>query len=434
MDAARLPTHDEVDAMSGATQDAGPWDVLEAHMDGAELCCSDWAAALDNPCYVLDELAEIVEQRLLAHVDALEIGGPPVAERLLAPALGDDATPARATAAALVALCTKSIEPSRTLVASLAAHSGPALLGVATALAMAARRELSAQLVEVVGALADDRLTTLVPALARGGYDTAKAIDAALTAADPELRIVGARATLGADRRLQPWIERAIASDDEALRVAALPSGLVLGAKGAAGLTAELALRSKTVHRDALCWLALVGDRSTVAALCKRVDDAAARPDVLWALGFSGMTIAADACVAWLADEKLGALAADSFAAITGLDRSDRRWWAPPAAVPSDDDEAARAGVPAGLPLPVPDTVARWWSQHRVQFMLDQRYVLGRQLDPKGLIHALRHESLPRRHVRALDLLIRTQGRAHVHTRTLSGVQRREMAALAGAL
>mgnify|MGYP000535323073 CR=1 FL=1 len=88
--------------MSGTTQDAGPWDVLEAHMDGAELCCSDWAAALDNPCYVLDELTEIIEQRLLAHVDALDIGGPAVAERLLAPALGDDATPWRAAAAALV--------------------------------------------------------------------------------------------------------------------------------------------------------------------------------------------------------------------------------------------------------------------------------------------------------------------------------------------
>lgn len=420
--------------MSGTTQDAGPWDVLEAHMDGAELCCSDWSAALDNPCYVLDELAEIVEQRLLAHVDALELGGPAVAERLLAPALGEDTTPWRAAAAALVSLCAKSIEPSRALVASLLEHSGAPLLGIATALSMAARRELSAKLIEVAGGLAGDQLAALVPALGRGGYDPGKAIDAALTASDPSLRIVGARASLGGDRRLQPWIERAIASDDDELRVAALPSGLVMGAKGAAQLAAELALRSKAVHRDALCWLALVGDRSTVAALCKRIDDEAARPDVLWALGFSGMTVAADACVAWLADEKLGALAADSFAAITGLDRSDRRWWAPPAAVPSDDDEAARAGVPAGLPLPVPETIGRWWSEHRVQFMLDQRYVLGRQLDPKGLIHALRQESLPRRHVRALDLLIRTQGRAHVHTRTLSGVQRREMAALAGTL
>ncbi len=51
------------------------WEIERRHLEEAEFVLELWEDALDAPHYTLEELAEGAEQRLLAHVDALAVGG-----------------------------------------------------------------------------------------------------------------------------------------------------------------------------------------------------------------------------------------------------------------------------------------------------------------------------------------------------------------------
>ncbi|MFP2925205.1 hypothetical protein ACLESO_08305, partial [Pyxidicoccus sp. 3LG] len=78
------------------------WDVHEEHLAEGAFRWSRWDLALDAPDYTLDEVAEL-EETAFAHVDALVLGGEPVAKRLLVPALADE-EPERIVVAALALL------------------------------------------------------------------------------------------------------------------------------------------------------------------------------------------------------------------------------------------------------------------------------------------------------------------------------------------
>ena len=65
-------------------------DIFEEHFSEAAFLQSQWERALRGPHYNLEETAQL-EERLLAHLDGLVLGGELVREALLRPALeGED--------------------------------------------------------------------------------------------------------------------------------------------------------------------------------------------------------------------------------------------------------------------------------------------------------------------------------------------------------
>ncbi|MES1210477.1 MAG: hypothetical protein ABUS79_31440, partial [Pseudomonadota bacterium] len=74
------------------------WDIYEEHLDEAAFLFGQWEQAMDAANYTLDDVIVGPEERLLAHLDGLVLGGTRVAERLLVPALTDD-DPGKVTAA-----------------------------------------------------------------------------------------------------------------------------------------------------------------------------------------------------------------------------------------------------------------------------------------------------------------------------------------------
>src|SRR3970040_2093467 len=54
------------------------WEVQQEHLDGAAFLFTRWEHALRSPLLTLREVATGVEERLLAHVDGLVLGGEPV--------------------------------------------------------------------------------------------------------------------------------------------------------------------------------------------------------------------------------------------------------------------------------------------------------------------------------------------------------------------
>src|SRR5262249_14679432 len=66
------------------------WDIVEEHLDEAAFLYQLWEQSLRSPKYTLREIAEGPEERMLAHLDGLVVGGSPVAKKLLIPSLESD--------------------------------------------------------------------------------------------------------------------------------------------------------------------------------------------------------------------------------------------------------------------------------------------------------------------------------------------------------
>lgn len=80
------------------------WDVTAEHLDEAESLLDTREAWLDAPHHDLAMLEGGPEQRLLAHLDALALGGPLVAQRVLLATLEDPEQDMMKIAAATLAL------------------------------------------------------------------------------------------------------------------------------------------------------------------------------------------------------------------------------------------------------------------------------------------------------------------------------------------
>jgi uncharacterized protein (TIGR02270 family) len=419
------------------------WDVVEEHLDEVEFLFELWRNTLDASHYTLAELRKGPEMRLLAHLDGLRVGGEVVVQRLLEPALADEGTePLRAAAVALAMFTATEPGRGRTLVQRLPALAEPVQAGVAWALAACDRPDLATVLTSAIAQGTGALPAMLLEVSAARAEDVQGVLDPLMHADDPATRIAVARAC-GVDRRRLPWVERATIAGDEALRDAALPTALTMGSEHAWQLVGRLALDAKLVHRDAMTWMAQLGEPRLVDALAARLSDEGARADVLWALGFSGRVAAADACLQWLGDEDFGPLAGEAFAGITGIDVHDDAYWED--AVPTEDVDGELPPLAQDLEAelvvapeeelrpPKPDAIAKWWVEHRGRFAPEQRWIAGQPAQLDGFLHALRTESMRRRHARAFELLVRSQGRARVPTRMMSSAQQRAIEACTGA-
>jgi hypothetical protein len=120
------------------------WEVMEEHLGGAGYLWTRWRDERVAPDITLPQLAAR-EARLLAHVDALVIGGAPVQEQLLLPALEQDDAE-RCFAAASALLWSEAGDPSLVVLERLVAAPPGAVDGIAGALELAAPRRLEARL------------------------------------------------------------------------------------------------------------------------------------------------------------------------------------------------------------------------------------------------------------------------------------------------
>jgi uncharacterized protein (TIGR02270 family) len=185
--------------------------------------------------------------------------------------------------------------------------------------------------------------------------------------------------------------------------------------------------------------LALGGDERDAEWLVGLLRQEKLRADVLWALGFSGQAVAAEACLEWMGDAKVAALAGEAFSAIIGL-KLEGEYRMPPkeegeALVPLEQEDLEANLVPgpeASLPVPVAEAVERWWQKARKDFERGTRYLRGSKLDAAGFLQALGSEPMRRRHVLALELGIRSRGAHLVQTRALTRRQRAELDAVLG--
>jgi len=155
------------------------------------------------------------------------------------------------------------------------------------------------------------------------------------------------------------------------------------------------------------------GNGRQVEGLISLLDHADQRNQALFALGYSGLPSAAEACLRHLDDEVAGPLAAEAFLAITGAPVEAL------AAKPDEGSEEEEEGPAPDEPIdtsPAADLprldllrAQEWWAGQRPRFVKGAgRWLRGAPWSAGALVEALRAGPMRRRPRLALELAIRT--------------------------
>ncbi|QSQ19029.1 TIGR02270 family protein [Pyxidicoccus parkwayensis] len=410
------------------------WDILERHLSEAAFLWTQWERVLHAPHYTLEDVAEL-EERLRAHLDGLVLGGPPVADRLLWPAM-EEAEPGLAQAAALC-LLHEELDPHLDCVEHWLPTEQVSLPEpLRRILEVVERPGLPERLHLGLDARPLPIRAELARLLGLRRVRLGEFLEGLLTSSDEDARVAALQAIESApDPAFASGVQRSLNTASTKVRDAAITTGLVLGLHAAW----DQCLRQVRSHapEGARCrlLLALCGSADSTLLLREALEKPELRRDTLWAVGFSGRPALAEACLPLLRSEACAALAGEAFCAITGLVLEGRFRAGPPPEpeepLPLEEDLATSVELTAEseLPLPAADAVEAWWASARKNFDFQARYLRGQRLTPTSLLDALEHGPMRRRPVQSLELAIRSQGELSVQVSGFTRMQRRQLQA-----
>jgi uncharacterized protein (TIGR02270 family) len=434
---------------------------MEVHLEEATFLWALWEQALWAPDYVLEEVEQGEERRLLAHVDGLVLGGRPVAKRLLLPALEGEEVMA-ISAAALALLGAEDADGRQQVLELLTEGAEEIVEGVRRAVELSPREELTPALLKLLpGVQAEDEQARVLSVLRFRQADVSPALGGLKLGESAAVRAAAVRAARFASPAISDGLIRlGLADREPAVRDAALEAGLVLGRRDVWSRCRKLVEAGGEVPRMAMLALAVGGEPRDVELLVAALEDPALRDEALWALGFSGRLAAADAAfqILQIAGDRL---ATESFAAITGLplaapfieeeeeektpeEEAFDEELAEAEADESEEEEDAEAGeVPSDaelLPGPavalpgkvLAERIERWWAAERKRFEPSGRYLRGQALSVEVVRAAMESEPLHRRPVLGWEVAIRSRGACQLESRTWAHVQRRQLRAAVG--
>jgi len=396
-------------------------DIVEEHLDEAAFLWTQRLAAVDSAASTVDEVAEGPEERLLAHLDGLRVGGAAAEAELLVPALVGPETDRAAAAAAALALAGR-IEP---LAAALPAAEAnrPA---IALALAAFLPRQEEARLLPWLDGGQPAAAGVALGVLAARGAAPPAEVRRALRASDLAVRLAGLRAAAVLGDAARPDVEAALASPDPGMRGAAIEAGLELRLLAAWQACQRAADAGRAGPLD-LQVLAMSGTPDDLARLEAAARVPAQRAAALFAAGHSGRVVAADLCARFLDDALVAPVAAEGLRAVAGL-AIEGPYRAPPPAEPEEDPEAVLdgpvAGVDRALPWPDPELVQHWWARARSGLAEGARWLEGQPFGPDALLRAFALGPTRRRPPLARELLLRSRGEYRVD---LAGLAREQL-------
>ncbi|NVJ24191.1 TIGR02270 family protein [Myxococcus sp. AM011] len=408
-------------------------DIYEEHLAEAAFRWSQWERALAAPDYNLEETAR-VEELLLAHLDGLVLGGSPVADEVLRPAL--DSEEPLYGASALWALLEGNVNFSEADVLALLRTSAPEKLGpLKRVLELSEQRSVDDALCPLLQPQATEaplQALALDVQAFRGALPKQLALDL-LQHSDPRVVAAALRGLcpLSGDVATRE-LPRLLLDGHPEVRQAAIETGIISGSRMAWAQCRAVAEERKDAGRWALVLLAQSGEEGDLPRVieCSRV--ASLRADALLALGFSGRVQAVEVCLELMAHAPLAALAGEAFSAITGL-RLEQPYVLLPEEQdflpPLEEDLAQELTLRPEDALPVPDAtaVAAWWRGARKDFSPGTRYLRGRVFNTATLLEELEQGVMRSRPVHALSLAIRTHGGRRLQTRAFTRRQRAQL-------
>ncbi|WNG20186.1 TIGR02270 family protein [Cystobacter fuscus] len=415
------------------------WDIYEEHLDEATFLWGQRDNALVSARHVLADAAGL-EERLIAHLDGLVLGGAPVAKRLLLPALAaDDATRVSASALALI-----EAERDDAVGAVLSALEGEesVRIGILRALEVTERRELPALLLPLLESPNPDVRAGVLDVFTFRSMEPGQALTGLLQDGDRRVRRAAIRATrISATSLDRDTLRRALEEAAAEVQDEALETGVVLGFK-AAWAACVMSLQNPSASSErAMALVGMGGEARELEMLQERLSDVGTRGTALWALGLSGRIAAANACLPYLGDGNKGVarLAAEAFCAITGLVLEDDYLTEsepePDGLTPIEEENLDASLVPTpeeALPLANPERVEKWWRRAQKGFAQDGRYLYGKPFEATWFLEVLARAPTRRRHALLLELAVRTRGQLWLESRDTVARQLRRIEKFAG--
>ncbi|RKH40282.1 TIGR02270 family protein [Corallococcus sicarius] len=409
------------------------WDVVGEHLDEAAFLWTQWELALGSPDFVLAEVAGGEEWRLRAHLEGLALAAPAAIPRLLVPALQSEER-GRLCAAGQVLLGLGAPEADRAVWELLVEGPEETTEALLRAAGLSQRAGLTQELAGRLSQLKPESRPAALDCLASLGHVPPALLQGSGLDEAPAELAAALRAARFMDRAVAvPLVQRGL-RESGAVLDAALRTGLVLGLRDAWLRCRQLTAEGTPEGGLSLVALATGGEASDWEVLIRALSSPELRDAAVWALGFSGQRVAAEALLGVLRNGG-GALAAEAFAAITGMPPDVG---APPPAG-EDEDGGTLPEVPARTGSFPPPTMApgewqagaveAWWSKARSRFEPGRRYLRGAPWTPEATLKALMSEPMHRRAVLAWELAVRTRGAFHLDTRGWAYQQARRLAA-----
>ena len=409
------------------------WDIYEEHFLEAAWLWGEWEQSLDSPLYSIADVAVGPEERLLAHLDGLALGGAPVAKKLLLPALtSEDLGEVAAAAWALVQA--EDADHQDAVVAALAAAPPPVQATIGRALWLSPAADISrllplwndgapavrALILDIFGPRDPQWVRERLAPLFRTGH--------------PPLVAAALRAVRRTrDREFADPVRSALQYPHPEIHREILTTGLALGLKETWGLCRSIASAPGENRRLALGLLAVGPDAKDRDFVRAQVADPQASRDAVWALGLCADVKAVDALVQAMSNPETAKIAGEGFTAITGVplvgalakpgetagpDVEEVGLDAPPPVVRPDDF----------LPEPNPEAVAQWWNQERGRYHPVVRYIEGQPRQTDALRTAQTTATTWRREVLSTELTISLVSAPRVELRDWARNQLRQLA------
>lgn len=402
------------------------WNVVERHFDEADFLAEHWRRAADEPDWTLTELAVDLEARLSLHLEGLAVAGPAALHEIAWPNLEEAAFVSTSLTASLAILEQGDLDDLERLLAQLDQHppEHERWRGITAALGLSTRAGLTQWLIARLEQAEGRRLAGIAEALAHRRVELGPLLTRLLCHDEPAVLRAAAALAVSGDAAQLGLLAGSSAHADPGVVAAVMQTCLLREVSGALEVARAWAFDAAVCEfrREAMVWMSVFGSAADQRRVIELVAEPSSRRAALWAAGFAGRVEAVEAAIAWLEDEEVGPLAAEVVSAIAGLPRADETLWIDQ---PREDDE--RSGLPAlehddldaelapdaeaTLPTPHAERVRAWWHARRDAFDRGRSWLAGRELDDAGLLHALVHEPLRRRHVLALVLHHRSRHR-----------------------
>lgn len=386
------------------------WDIYEEHLDEAAFLFTQWEDAMQAANYTIAEVAAGPEERLFAHLDALVIGGKPVADKLLFPALeGDDL--GKVFAAAWALLHAEDADHFARLGTALLEGKPEAQGAVARAFELGVRTDLANKTAPLWDrADARSQGAVLDVANTRDGAFTRSRVYHALENDDPRLLAAGLRAARRhVDVGYGAYADRALAHESPEVREEAFATAFLYGTPNLWNACRKEASTGTKGSRLPLALLAIRGIGPSDPLFQSLLGDEKKRRHAVWALGFCGTVEAMDVLQGFLDDEKTNRVAGESMTAITGVVIGGQFSRPGVTVGPNVEEEVGPDDPPPEvhsedfLLIPEPLALRAWWKKVRGQLTPNAAYLQGMPRHPESLRRAVAQGPTWRRAVYVLE-------------------------------
>lgn len=408
-------------------------EILEEHAEQAAFLWALRDAASIDVLYDLGDLCAL-DDRLEANIDGLRLAGDEGART--AQAALDHADVGAAFTAAVLAVEIRDL-PGIARVLDLAERNPVLASGVKAALGWAPLEAFVSIVPGLLASFCPPGMQILgIAGCSLHRTDPGPSLDFALHSANPHLRAEALRAAGELGRvDLRPAVRDALrGEEDEVCRFTAAWTMALWGEPEAARVLSSLAERGGPLAEQASAMVV----RSMPQPAARTWVHGLARSGEGLRAALAGAAALGDAAmVPWLiehmADPAASRFAAAAMTMITGVDfHRDKLEGKAPAgfsAGPTDDPDDDDVAMDPDESFPWPDTAAvpRWWSKKGSAFRSEQRYLVGRPIEPVWLEEVLRSGNQHARAGAAVELRLAGRHKALFEVRGRGERQRQKL-------